>query len=99
MFAKGLIIETALDPYKQQQDEQALAALLKPEGYKQAPLSSTMIHGKLSACTVEKTIKKADFHRAFQAVRQPGSAIKPILVYAPFFETGPYTSQYRHQQR
>lgn len=28
------------------------------------------------------------FNRAFQAVRQPGSAIKPVLVYAPAFDKG-----------
>ncbi|MFL0267814.1 transglycosylase domain-containing protein [Candidatus Clostridium radicumherbarum] len=28
------------------------------------------------------------FNRAFQAVRQPGSAIKPVLVYAPAFDDG-----------
>lgn len=28
------------------------------------------------------------FNRAFKAVRQPGSAIKPILVYAPAFDEG-----------
>lgn len=28
------------------------------------------------------------FNRAFQAVRQPGSAIKPVLVYAPAFDEG-----------
>ena len=30
------------------------------------------------------------FNRAFRSVRQPGSAIKPILVYAPAMETGKY---------
>lgn len=28
------------------------------------------------------------FNRAFEAVRQPGSAIKPVLVYAPAFDEG-----------
>lgn len=32
-----------------------------------------------------------DYHRATQAMRSPGSAIKPILVYAPAIESGRYT--------
>lgn len=33
------------------------------------------------------------FHRAFQATRQPGSAIKPLLVYGPLFENYSYTGK------
>lgn len=35
--------------------------------------------------------EKFDFHRAFQGTRQPGSAFKPLAVYAPFFETTAHT--------
>lgn len=31
-----------------------------------------------------------EFNRAYQAFRQPGSSIKPIVVYAPAFDTGNY---------
>lgn len=31
-----------------------------------------------------------EFNRGYQGFRQPGSAIKPLLVYAPAFETGHY---------
>ena len=44
-----------------------------------------------------KNYKKADFHRAFQAVRQPGSAIKPLLVYAPLLKVDPIQKTAREQ--
>ena len=91
VLAKGLIIETALDPYKQQRDERALATLLKPEGLQAGAAVIDNGSREIVSLYGGKDYQKADFHRAFQAVRQPGSAIKPILVYAPFFETGPYT--------
>lgn len=31
-----------------------------------------------------------EFNRAYQGYRQPGSSIKPLVVYAPAFETGEY---------
>lgn len=33
---------------------------------------------------------KGEFNRGYQAIRQPGSAIKPLIVYTPAFETGNY---------
>ena len=33
-----------------------------------------------------KNYKKNSFNRAYQSYRQPGSAIKPLLVYAPYIE-------------
>ncbi len=98
VMAKGLIIETALDPYKQQcDDERALATLLKPEGLQAGAAVIDNGSREIVSLYGGKDYQKANFHRAFQAVRQPGSAIKPILVYAPFFET--VYHQYRHQQR
>lgn len=38
-----------------------------------------------------KNYEKFDYHRAFQGTRQPGSAFKPLAVYAPFFETSAHT--------
>jgi penicillin-binding protein 4 len=91
VLATGLIIETALNPNKQQQDEQAISALLKPEGLQAGAAVIDNETREIISLFAGKNYKKADFHRAFQAVRQPGSAIKPILVFAPFFESGPYT--------
>lgn len=95
VLATGLVIETALDPQKQQQDEQAISALLKPEGLQAGAAVIDNDTREIISLFAGKDYKKADFHRAFQAVRQPGSAIKPILVYAPYFESGPYTANSR----
>lgn len=35
-----------------------------------------------------------EYNRGFQAVRQPGSSIKPLVVYAPAFETNRYYPSY-----
>ncbi len=95
VLAKGLVIETALDSHKQQQDEQAVAALLTPEGLQAGAAVIDNETREIISLFAGKNYKKADFHRAFQAVRQPGSAIKPILVYAPYFESGSYTANSR----
>lgn len=91
VLATGLLIETALNTNKQRQDEQAISALLKPEGLQAGAAVIDNETREIISLFAGKDYKKADFHRAFQAVRQPGSAIKPILVFAPFFESGPYT--------
>ncbi|WP_318616890.1 transglycosylase domain-containing protein [Sporosarcina sp. YIM B06819] len=95
VLATGLIIETALDPIKQRRDEQAISALLKPKGLQAGAAVIDNGTREIVSLFAGKDYKKADFHRAFQAVRQPGSAIKPILVYAPYFESGPYTANSR----
>lgn len=92
VLASGLIIETALDPNKQQQDEQAVSALLTPEGLQAGAAVIDNDTREIVSLFGGKDYKKADFHRAFQAIRQPGSAIKPILVYAPLLESGSYTA-------
>lgn len=33
-----------------------------------------------------KNYEKFDYHRAFKGTRQPGSAFKPLAVYAPFLK-------------
>lgn len=91
VLSKGLIIETALNPGKQLRDEQTISAILKPVG---AQAGSAVIDNEtreVVSIYAGVDYKKFDFHRAYQAVRQPGSAIKPLLVYAPLFESGPYT--------
>ncbi len=91
VLSKGLIIETALNPGKQRRDEQTISPLLEPEGVQAGAAVIDNETREIVSLFAGKNYKKADFHRAFQAVRQPGSALKPLLVYAPLFESGSYT--------
>ncbi|MER2091045.1 MAG: transglycosylase domain-containing protein [Sporosarcina sp.] len=91
VLSTGLIIETALNPGKQRRDERAISSLLKPEGVQAGAAVIDNATREIISVFAGENYRKADFHRAYQAVRQPGSAIKPLLVYAPLFESGSYT--------
>lgn len=90
-MTKGLVIETALDPHKQLQDERLVTSLLKPADAQAGAVVIDNETREIVSLFGGRDYRKADFHRAFQAIRQPGSAIKPLLVYAPLFESGSYT--------
>ncbi|MFB9219116.1 transglycosylase domain-containing protein [Kurthia sibirica] len=84
---QGVIIQTALDVNKQNHDTQATSALLANRGKLQA--SATVIDNntrEVVSIYGGKNYRKFDFNRAYQAKRQPGSAIKPLLDYAPYLE-------------
>lgn len=91
VLSKGLIIETALNPGKQRRDEQTISSLLEPVGVQAGAAVIDNDTREIISVFAGKDYKKADFHRAYQAIRQPGSVLKPLLVYAPLFESGPYT--------
>ncbi|MDN4609081.1 transglycosylase domain-containing protein [Sporosarcina highlanderae] len=90
ILAKGVRIETALYPQKQKQDETSISSLLAGSGVQAGAVVIENKTREIVSIYGGRDYKKADFNRAYQAVRQPGSAIKPLLVYAPFFESGPY---------
>lgn len=87
VITQGVMVHTALNPTKQQDDETYINKLLSKTPDLQA--ASVVINNQtreIISIYGGKDYKKFDFHRAFQAVRQPGSALKPLLVYAPVFE-------------
>lgn len=91
LLQSGVIIHTALDPIKQREDEQRIDSIL---GAGELQASAVVIENKtreIVSLYAGKHYKKYDFNRAFQAVRQPGSSFKPLIVYAPLFETTDYT--------
>lgn len=80
----GIHIYTSLDVRKQSEIIQTVNRLL-PE--KDIQASVVMIDHKnqhIVAISGGKDFKKFDFHRGYQAFRQPGSSIKPILVFGPY---------------
>ncbi|WP_413360062.1 transglycosylase domain-containing protein [Robertmurraya sp. 2P01SA] len=84
VLASGVIIETALDPIVQ---KRAVNAVKKYLPYNNIEGSATVIdhHAhEIMALVGGKNYQKYDFNRAFQGYRQPGSAIKPLLVYGPY---------------
>lgn len=91
ILASGVVINTAYNATKQMRDEQAVSALLRPEKLQAGAVVIDNATREIVSVYGGKNYAKSDFHRAYQAVRQPGSAIKPLLVYAPLFESGRFT--------
>lgn len=91
IVSTGVTIETSLDPLKQQSVDGSFNKKLENT---ELQASGALIDNKtreIIALYGGKDYRKFDFHRAYQGYRQPGSAIKPLLVYAPFFETTEYS--------
>lgn len=91
LLHSGIMIHTALDPKKQMQDQQKIDALLSIDGLQASAVVIDNPSREIVSIYAGKNYKKYDFHRAYQATRQPGSSFKPLIVYAPLFETTNYT--------
>ncbi|MBK3496190.1 penicillin-binding protein [Viridibacillus sp. YIM B01967] len=87
LLNEGLIIDTALSPTKQIADQNAIDQAVSYTSELQA---AAVVIDNTSREIVSiyggKDYEKFDFNRAFQGVRQPGSAFKPLIDYAPYFE-------------
>lgn len=84
VMATGVIIETALNPAIQ---EKAVTTVKRQLPYQDIEGAVSVIDHEsheIIALVGGKNYQKYDFNRAYQAFRQPGSAIKPLLVYAPY---------------
>ncbi len=86
-----LVVETTLDPALQALAEEKLATLVAEEGaaggVSQGALISMTPDGAVRALVGGTRYSESQFNRATQALRQPGSAFKPI-VYLAAFEAG-----------
>lgn len=88
LYEQGIHIETNLNQTMQKIATQAVETNLPYGDIQGAAVVIDHTTNAIIAITGGKHYKKFDFHRGFQAYRQPGSAIKPLLVY------GPYLSEY-----
>ncbi|MCC3355730.1 transglycosylase domain-containing protein [Bacillus sp. REN16] len=94
VLESGIIIETALNENIQQEAVQALKLYLPNANVQGAAAVINNQTNQIVAIAGGKNYEKFSFNRAYQAFRQPGSAIKPLLVYAPYFDqTGASISQ------
>jgi penicillin-binding protein 1A len=88
---RDLIVETTLDPRLQALAESKLEAMIADEGVAggvgQGALVSMTPDGAVLALVGGTDYATSQFNRATQALRQPGSAFKPI-VYLAAFEAG-----------
>ncbi|EON74364.1 transglycosylase domain-containing protein [Lysinibacillus sphaericus] len=91
LFQNGLMIHTALDPNKQAHDEELMTAVLGTGKLQAAGTVIDNVSREIVSMYAGKNYEKYDYHRAYQGMRQPGSAFKPLAVYAPFFETTTHT--------
>jgi len=90
----GILIHTALDAEKQTEDQKKIDSLLWLDDLQ---ASAVVIENKtreIVSLYAGKDYQKFGFNRAFQATRQPGSSFKPLIVYAPLFETTNYTPSF-----
>jgi penicillin-binding protein 4 len=86
VIASGVRIQTALDPALQQKSVEALNNGLQGEKLQGASVTIDNETRRIAAMTGGKDYQKYNFNHAFQAYRQPGSSIKPLLVYAPYLD-------------
>lgn len=88
---RDLVVITTLDPVLQRRAENAVTAALNGSGKKlevsQAALVAMAPDGAMRAMVGGRDYAKSQFNRATQALRQPGSAFKP-LVYLAGLEAG-----------
>ncbi len=94
VLKSGIIIETALNPTIQEKAVESVGRYVSNNNVQGAAAVIGNTTNQIVALVGGKNYEKFSFQRAFQAFRQPGSVIKPLLVYAPYFDqTGASISQ------
>ena len=86
LLSSGIYIHTGLDPVRQERLKKALTEHIPNQHIEGAAAVVNHETGQIVALAGGKNYRTGDFNRSFQAFRQPGSSIKPLLVYAPYFE-------------
>lgn len=93
LLSKGIRIHTALDVPTQNKLNKLLSKHLPMEDIQGAIVVIDHQTHQIKAVSGGKNYEKFSFHRAYQAFRQPGSAIKPLLDYAPYIDQKGATSK------
>lgn len=84
LLASGIHIYTALQPEKQLKINRIIKQHLPEAEIQAAAVIIDHNNQNIVAMSGGKDYRKFNFHRGFQAFRQPGSAIKSLLVFAPY---------------
>ncbi|WP_182274747.1 transglycosylase domain-containing protein [Bacillus velezensis] len=86
LLKDGVKIYTALNPYMQNQVVAQVNQNLPYAGVQGGAAVINHQTHQIIALSGGKDYHKYDFNRAYQAYRQPGSSIKPLLDYGPYIE-------------
>uniref|UniRef100_A0A1S2L531 Penicillin-binding protein n=2 Tax=Anaerobacillus isosaccharinicus TaxID=1532552 RepID=A0A1S2L531_9BACI len=84
ILASGVSIYTSLQPEKQSLIYETIEKHLPEEHIQGVAVIIDHKMQQLVAISGGKNYEKFNFQRGFQAFRQPGSSIKPLLVFAPY---------------
>ncbi|WP_338750893.1 transglycosylase domain-containing protein [Bacillus sp. FJAT-52991] len=86
VLSSGVTIHTALDPNMQNKTTSAVSSTLAGSSVEGAAAVINNDTREIVALSGGKDFDKTEFNRSFQAYRQPGSTIKPLLDFAPYVE-------------
>lgn len=86
LLKQGIKIYTAYEDEIQQTAYQAYHSELDPLEIEGAVVIINHENFTIPAIIGGKNVGKFEFSRAYQSLRQPGSSIKPLLVYAPYID-------------
>lgn len=101
LYLKGYRIYTSLNPAKQEMLQQAIDegtadfTSTNEEGVYELQAAATCIDNETGFVVAivggrSQELEGYTLNRAYQSPRQPGSSIKPLIVYTPSFEAGYY---------
>ncbi|MBM7694415.1 penicillin-binding protein 1A [Peribacillus deserti] len=91
LLDSGIVIHTALDTDIQDSAGKSIRISLPERDIESAAVVIEHHTHELVSLIGGKYYKKYSFNRSFQSYRQPGSAIKPLLVYGPYLDTADHS--------
>ncbi|MBY6038090.1 penicillin-binding protein [Fictibacillus nanhaiensis] len=86
LLNSGIVVETALDPKLQAEALKAVQRRLPYEKIEGSVVVIDHISKHIVAMVGGKKVALEEFNRAYQSRLQPGSSIKPLLVFAPYMD-------------